>query len=64
VSPPILRYLIFNKNCGAPNALATVVLRSQAAPFACFLRNTSLKSVKPDCDLGSSSLRGGTRWLM
>jgi hypothetical protein len=37
---------------------------SQAGAIACFLRNTFLKSIKPDCDLGSSSLRGGTPWLM
>ena len=51
-------------NCAGHRAFAEVPSHSQAAPFACFLRNTSLKSVKPDCAFDSSSLRRGTCWLM
>jgi hypothetical protein len=43
---------------GQPRSIATP---SGAASAACFLRNTSPKSVKPACDLGSSSLHPGSR---
>jgi hypothetical protein len=41
----------------------SILPSSGAASAACFLRNTSPKSVKPACDLGSSPLHPGTRRL-
>jgi hypothetical protein len=41
------------------------VIRTVRRPqAACFLRNTLLKSFSWTCELGDSSLRVGTCWLM